>query len=85
MQVLIRCDRPEWLASRMFSVNHCVEARLHTDGKGVFLRTGNIDEFYRLLNSIAAEESIDIDAVTPVDDDAQAIYQYLIGSEGGVS
>ena len=85
MQVLIRCDRPEWLASRMFSVNHCVEARLHADGKGVFLRTGNIDEFYRLLNSIAAEESINIDAVTPVDDDAQAIYQYLIGSEGSAS
>jgi ABC-2 type transport system ATP-binding protein len=37
------------------------------------------------LNSIAAEESINIDAVTPVDDDAQAIYQYLIGSEGGAS
>lgn len=85
MQVLIRCDRPEWLASRMFSVNHCVEARLHTDGKGVFLRTGDIDEFYRLLNRIASDESINIDAVTPVDDDTQAIYQYLIGSEGGAS
>jgi ABC-2 type transport system ATP-binding protein len=85
MQVLIRCDRPEWLASRMFSVNHCVEARLHTDGKGVFLRTGDIDEFYRLLNTIATDESINIDAVTPVDDDTQAIYQYLIGSEGGAS
>jgi ABC-2 type transport system ATP-binding protein len=85
MQVLIRCDQPQWLASRMFSMNHCVEARLHADGKGVFLRTGNIDEFYCLLNSIAAEESINIDAVTPVDDDAQAIYQYLIGSEGGAS
>ncbi|MFP5235055.1 MAG: ABC transporter ATP-binding protein [Acidobacteriota bacterium] len=85
MQVLIRCDRPEWLASRMFSLNHCVEARLHTDGKGVFLRTGDIDEFYRLLNRIASDESITIDAVTPVDDDTQAIYQYLIGSEGSAS
>jgi len=36
MQVLIRCDRPELLASRMFTANHCVEARLHADGKGVF-------------------------------------------------
>ncbi|MGC2638537.1 MAG: ABC transporter ATP-binding protein [Acidobacteriaceae bacterium] len=85
MQVLIRCDRPEWLASRMFSVNHCVEARLHGDGKGVFLRTGDIDEFYRLLNSIATEEAINIDAVTPVDDDTRAIYEYLIGPEGGDS
>ena len=85
MQVVIRCNCPEMLASRMFSLNHCVEARLHADGRGVFLRTGDIDEFYRLLNSIALEGSIRIEAVAPVDDDTQAIYQYLIGSEGTAS
>jgi ABC-2 type transport system ATP-binding protein len=85
MQVVIRCNCPEMLASRMFSLNHCVEARLHADGRGVFLRTGDIDEFYRLLNSIALEGTIRIDAVAPVDDDTQAIYQYLIGSEGVAS
>jgi len=53
MQVLIRCDKPELLASKMFEVNHCVEARMHVDGKGVFLRTGDIDQFYSLLNGIA--------------------------------
>ena len=85
MQVLIRCDHPELLASRMFSINHCVEARLHADGKGVFLRTGNIDEFYRLLNVIAVEGLVKIDAVAPADDDTRAIYQYLIGSDGSAS
>jgi ABC-2 type transport system ATP-binding protein len=85
MQVLIRCDHPELLASRMFSLNHCVEARLHADGKGVFLRTGDIDEFYRLLNGIAAEGLVKIDAVAPADDDTRAIYQYLIGSDGSAS
>ncbi len=85
MQVLIRCDHPELLASRMFSINHCVEARLHADGKGVFLRTGDIDEFYRLLNLIAIEGLVKIDAVAPADDDTRAIYQYLIGSDGSAS
>ena len=85
MQVLIRCDRPELLASRMFSLNHCVEARLHVDGRGVFLRTGDIDQFYSLLNGLAVEGLIKIDSVAPADDDTQAIYQYLIGSEGGIS
>jgi ABC-2 type transport system ATP-binding protein len=85
MQVLIRCDRPELLASRMFTLNHCVEARLHTDGQGVFLRTSDIDEFYRLLNGIATEGLVNIEAVSPADDDTHAIYQYLIGSEGGAS
>jgi ABC-2 type transport system ATP-binding protein len=85
MQVLIRCDRPEVLAAKMFSINHCVEARLHADGKGVFLRTADIDQFYSMLNGIAADGLIKIDAVAPADDDANAIYQYLIGTEGGPS
>ena len=82
MQVLIRCDQPELLASRMFAINHCVEARLHADGKGLLLRTGDIDQFYRSLNGIAAEGLVKIEAVAPADDDANAIYQYLIGSDG---
>jgi ABC-2 type transport system ATP-binding protein len=85
MQVLIRCDKPEVLASRMFAVNHCVEARVHRDGRGVFLRTGDIDQFYSMLNGIAAEGLVRIDAVAPADDDANAIYQYLIGSDGSAS
>jgi ABC-2 type transport system ATP-binding protein len=85
MQVLIRCDRPELLASRMFAVNHCVEAKLHADGRGVFLRTGDIDQFYTLLNGIAVEGLVKIEAVTPADDDANAIYQYLIGTNGSTS
>jgi ABC-2 type transport system ATP-binding protein len=82
MQVLIRCDHPELLASKMFAINHCVEARLHADGKGLLLRTGDIAQFYSSLNGIAAEGLVKIEAVAPADDDANAIYQYLIGSDG---
>jgi ABC-2 type transport system ATP-binding protein len=85
MQVLIRCDKPELLASRLFAVNHCVEARLHSDGRGVFLRTGDVDQFYSMLNGIAVEGLVKIEAVAPADDDANAIYQYLIGSDGSAS
>lgn len=85
MQVLVRCDHPELLAAKMFAINHCVEARLHADGKGVFLRTKDIDEFHVILNGIAADGSIKIEAIAPADDDASAIYQYLIGSDGSAS
>jgi ABC-2 type transport system ATP-binding protein len=85
MQVLVRCDHPQLLASRVFAGNHCVEARLHTDGKGVFLRTADVDEFYSTLNAIAARGDIKIETVAPADDDANAIYQYLIGSDGSAS
>jgi ABC-2 type transport system ATP-binding protein len=82
MQVLVRCDKPDALASRVFALNHCVEAKLHADGGGVFLRTRDVDQFYILLNQIVSEGLVKIDAVAPADDDANAIYQYLIGSDG---
>jgi ABC-2 type transport system ATP-binding protein len=85
MQVLVRCNSPELLASKMFAVNHCVEARLHADGHGVFVRTADIDQFYRILNDIAVEGLVKIEAVAPADDNANAIYQYLIGSDGGAA
>jgi ABC-2 type transport system ATP-binding protein len=85
MQVLVRCDQPQVLAARMFAIDHCVEARLHGDGRGVFLRTRDIDLFYSMLNGIAAEGLVKIEAVAPADDDANAIYQYLIGTEGSAS
>jgi len=83
--LLIRCDKPDLLASKMFAVNHCVEARLHADGGGIFLRTGDVDQFYRLLNEIAIEGAVKIEAVAPFDDNANAIYQYLIGSDGSTA
>ena len=85
MQVLVRCNSPELLASKMFAVNHCVEARLHADGHGVFVRTADIDQFYRVLNEIAVEGLVKIEAVAPADDNANAIYQYLIGSDGSAA
>ena len=44
-----------------------------------------IIQFYSMLNGIAAEGLVKIDAVAPADDDANAIYQYLIGSDGSAS
>ena len=45
----------------------------------------DIDQFYSMLNEIAAEGLVKIDAVAPADDDANAIYQYLIGTDGSAS
>ena len=83
MQILVRCSRPNQLASRLFSQDHVVEAKLNSDGKGVLVRTQNADEFYLLLNRIVLEEELSLEAVSPADDDVNSIYQYLIGSGGG--
>jgi len=81
MQILIRCDKPTALAARMFSSNHLVEARVHDDRHGLFVKTRDPDKFYLLLNEVVAQGEIDIESVAPADDDLDAVYEYLIGSQ----
>ena len=82
IQILIRCDKPAKLAARVFDRDHVVEARLHDDRLGLFVRTRDADGFYLLLNEVVSEGEINIESIAPVDDDLSAVYQYLIGSEG---
>jgi ABC-2 type transport system ATP-binding protein len=83
MQILVRCGNPSALASRLFSQDHVVEAKLNTDNKGVLVRTRDADQFYQLLNRIILEDDFALEAVTPADDDVNSVYQYLIGGGGG--
>jgi ABC-2 type transport system ATP-binding protein len=80
MQVWIRCTRPSILASRLFELDHVVEARLAQDGAGVLVKTRDADRFYRTLNTLALD-GIDVEGVTPLDDNVNSVYEYLIGGE----
>ena len=83
MQILIRCDQPSKLAAYVFAQDHVVEARLHEDRRGLFVKTRDADRFYLLVNRIVADGEINMESIAPVDDDLSAVYQYLIGTEGG--
>ena len=83
MQILIRCDQPAKLASYVFAQNHVVEAKLHDDRRGLFVKTRDADGFYLLLNQAVAAGEVNVESVAPVDDDMSAVYQYLIGTTGG--
>ena len=83
MQILVRCDAPNLLASRLFAQDHVVEAKLNRDGLGVLVRTLDANQFYMLLNKIISEEEINLQAVSPADDDVNSVYQYLVGGGGG--
>lgn len=80
IQILIRCDRPQTLAARLFGHEHTVEARIHNDRQGLFIKTRRPDEFYLTLNKAVIELGVKIESVAPVDDDLNAVYQYLITS-----
>jgi len=83
MQILIRCDEPSKLAAHVFAQDHVVEARLHDDHRGLFVKTRDADRFYLLLNDVVASGEVNVESVAPVDDDLSAVYQYLIGTTGG--
>jgi len=80
MQILIRCDRPEYLASKLFQQDHVVEAKVHADRAGLLIRTRNAEGFYKFMNHIALN-GVQIESVAPADEDAQSVYEYLIGTE----
>ncbi|MFL6195607.1 MAG: ABC transporter ATP-binding protein [Thermoanaerobaculia bacterium] len=82
VQVLIRCDRPSLLASRVFEADHVVEARILDDKLGLLVRTRDADGFHLVLNQIVLDTGLAIEAVAPADSDVNAVYQYLIGSNG---
>lgn len=81
-QILIRCDRPAKLASLVFDTDSVVEARIHDDGQGLFVKTRDADKFYLLFNQVVLDGNFKVESVAPVDDDLSAVYQYLIGSDG---
>ncbi len=81
MQVLIRSNRCSAVASKLFEHDHVVEARLMTEEGAVLIKTRDADRFYRALNQLALN-GVDIEGVTPVDDNVNSVYEYLIGGEG---
>jgi len=81
VQVLIRCNNPSLLASRIFQSNDVVEARVHDDRHGLFVKIRNPDQFYLSLNDVVSEGRVEVESIAPVDDDLSAVYEYLIGSQ----
>jgi len=85
MQVLVRCDRPSFVASRIFELDSAVEIKIHEDKRGLLVQTRDADKFYLLLNRLVMEHDLELEAVAPADEDVQAVYRYLIEKDGPVS
>ena len=82
LKIMIRCDQPSRLASRMFERDSAVEVQLHEDKQGLMISTRDADAFYLMLNDVVLEDNLKVEAVTPADEDVHAVYQYLISREG---
>ena len=80
-QVLVRCDKPEVVATELFKNGVVTEVSLNDDGQGLLVRTRESSRFYLLLNDIVLDHEVSVETVTVADADVRAVYQYLIGNE----
>ena len=78
LQILVRCDRPAALASRVFEQDGVVEARIDAEHGGLLVKTRDADAFFLAFNRIVLDHGFKIEVVTPADEDVDAVYQYLI-------
>jgi ABC-2 type transport system ATP-binding protein len=80
-QILIRCSNQRQLASKLIESGLAIEVRMHEDGHGLLIKTGDADRFYLALNRLV-QNGVDVESVLPADDDVNSVYEYLIGTEG---
>ena len=78
-QYLIRCRDASRIASLLFEQDHVTQIQLHDDRLGLLVMTRNRQEFSRTLTRISLAGHT-VEQVIPVDEDVDAVYQYLIGS-----
>jgi ABC-2 type transport system ATP-binding protein len=78
LQILVRCDRPAALASKVFEQDGVVEARIDKDLDGLLIKTRDASSFYLAFNRIVLDNDFKIKVVAPADEDVNAVYQYLI-------
>ena len=78
-QYLIRCRDASRIASLLFEQDHVTQIQLHDDRLGLLVMTRNRQEFSRTLTRISLAGHT-VEQVIAVDEDVDAVYQYLIGS-----
>jgi ABC-2 type transport system ATP-binding protein len=83
LQVLVRCDRPQAVAARVFELDHVVEARIIDEDTGLLVRTRDASTFFVELGRIILATGVEVETVTPADENVHAVYDYLIGDGGG--
>ena len=83
IQVLIRCDAAQKVAAMAFEMDHVVEARILEGGEGLLIRTRDAEAFFRGLNRLVVDSGADVETVVPADESVRAVYDYLIGEDGG--
>jgi ABC-2 type transport system ATP-binding protein len=77
-QFLLHCEQPARVASLLFEQAEVLEVKIDPEGRGVLVTTRHRDAFAAAIQRIALS-GITIDGVLPMDENVDALYEYLIG------
>lgn len=78
MKIFIRSVDAAKIAAKVFDLDHVVEAQLHYDSGGLFIRSSDADAFFLAFNRKVTEEGWAIESMGPADETVEAVYQHLI-------
>jgi ABC-2 type transport system ATP-binding protein len=78
LKIFIRSTHASDIASKVFDLEHVVEAQLHYDGDGLFIRSSDADAFFLAFNQQVISEGWSIESMGPADETVEAVYQHLI-------
>jgi ABC-2 type transport system ATP-binding protein len=77
-QFLLHCQQPARLASLLFEQADILEVKIDPEGRGVLVMTRHRDAFAAAVQRIALS-GVEIDGILPMDENVDALYEYLIG------
>ena len=78
MKIFIRSRDANDIAARVFDIEHVVEAQLHYDSGGLFVRSSDADAFFLAFNRKVISEGWAIESMGPADETVEAVYRHLI-------
>lgn len=81
MQIFIRSEDAYRIAASIFDLDHLIEAQLHHDKAGLFVRTTDADAFFNAFNDRVLSQGWSIDSIGPADETVEAVYRHLIVQE----
>ena len=81
MKIFIRSQAAAHIAANLFGLAHVIEAQLHNDHQGLFVRTADADAFFTEFNQRVLQHKWLIEAIGPADETVEAVYRHLIVQE----
>lgn len=78
LKIFIRSIHASTIAASLFDLEHVVEAQMHYDGGGLFVRSSDADAFFLAFNRKVLNEGWKIESMGAADETVEAVYQHLI-------